>query len=301
MTDFETKYSKLSNLVNIKLAELIDKEISKDLPQTSLFNAIKYSLSAQGKRLRPVLGLAVADVFETDYKVVLPYLCAIEMIHTYSLIHDDLPSMDNDDYRRGIPTSHKVFGEAVAILTGDALLNYAFEIMFKDLAESEPQDFKKKIDAIRIIAKSAGMSGMIAGQIIDIGYEGKEIPEDLLKKMHELKTGGIIKASIIAPAIICGASEEEINCLVTYSENIGLAFQIRDDILDVVGSSEVMGKSSGSDKSKNKSTFVSVYGLEQSKEKLNQVTKKAISALGIFKEKANFLVGLAEFIETRNK
>ncbi|MFA6308693.1 MAG: polyprenyl synthetase family protein [Clostridia bacterium] len=288
-------------MINVNLENYISIKKDAEIPWASLYNSVKYSLMASGKRLRPVVGLAVAEMLGCDFEKILPYLSAIEMIHTYSLIHDDLPVMDNDDYRRGIPTNHKVFGEAKAVLAGDALLNSAFETMIGDISTSDLTEYKSKVDAMQFIAKASGINGMIAGQILDIDSEGKKISESMLKQMHKLKTGALIKASVLAPAYICSATDEQFTKLEVFSENIGLAFQIKDDILDVVGNFESMGKNMGGDEIKNKSTFISMYGLEQSKVKLREATRNAIASLDIFGEKAAFLIELTEFIEKRNK
>ncbi|NTV90385.1 MAG: polyprenyl synthetase family protein, partial [Clostridiales bacterium] len=264
-----------------------------------IYKAMRYSLLAGGKRLRPVLALAVCEMLGGEESDVLPYGCAIEMIHTYSLIHDDLPAMDNDDFRRGSPTSHKVFGDAIAILAGDALLNKAFELMLSYTA-SRNDGLPYRICAMGIIAQASGTYGMIGGQVVDIQSEGREISSDLLEYMHECKTGALIKAPVLAAAVLCGADEEQYRRLEEYSANIGLAFQIKDDIMDIEGSFEEMGKPVGSDTASSKSTFVSIYGMDKSKEMLADSIDKAIKALDIFGAKAEFLKMLAEYIASRN-
>jgi len=255
-----------------------------------LKEAMQYSLMAGGKRLRPVLALATAEIFEKELQEVLAYACSIEMIHTYSLIHDDLPSMDNDDYRRGKLTNHKVFGEAMAILAGDALLNLAYENMLTDALSSNNS---RKLKAMSIIAEYAGASGMIGGQVIDLASEGKSVDSDKLKAMHRLKTGALIKAPVESAAIICGANDNELKLLSSYAANLGLAFQIKDDILDVEGSIEDMGKNPGSDALCEKSTYVTMYGLDKSKKLLEDVTNEGVSYLDTFDTKAQFLKELA--------
>jgi len=245
---------------------------------------------AGGKRLRPVLALATAEMFDKDIQEVLVYACSIEMIHTYSLIHDDLPAMDNDDFRRGKLTNHKVFGEAMSILAGDALLNLAYEKMIKDALISNNE---RKLKALGIIAEYAGALGMIGGQVIDLESEGKRVDSDKLKTMHRLKTGALIKAPVEASAIICGASDTEIKLLSNYASNLGLAFQIKDDILDVEGSIETMGKNPGSDAICEKSTYVTMYGLDKSKIMLEDVTNEGVSFLEKFDAKAQFLKELS--------
>jgi len=255
-----------------------------------LKEAMQYSLMAGGKRLRPVLALATAEMFGKDLFEVLAYACSIEMIHTYSLIHDDLPAMDNDDYRRGKLTNHKVFGEAMAILAGDALLNLAYENMLKDALTS---DNNKKLKAMSIIAEYAGALGMIGGQVVDLESEGKKVDSNKLKAMHRLKTGALIKAPVESAAIICGADDKELKLLSNYAANLGLAFQIKDDILDVEGSMADMGKNPGSDALCEKSTYVTMYGLDKSKKMLEAVTNEGVSFLESFDTKAQFLKELA--------
>jgi geranylgeranyl diphosphate synthase, type II len=284
--------------------EIIEEYLSKSIIIENpyfpkLKEAMQYSLMAGGKRLRPVLALATADMFGIGLQEVLAYACSIEMIHTYSLIHDDLPAMDNDDYRRGKLTNHKVFGEAMAILAGDALLNLAYENMLKDALAS---DNSRKLKAISIIAEYAGALGMIGGQVIDLDSEGKSksVDSDRLKDMHRLKTGALIKAPVESAAIICGANDKELKLLSSYAANLGLAFQIKDDILDVEGSIEDMGKSPGSDALCEKSTYVTMYGLDKSKKLLEAVTNEGVSFLETFDVKAQFLKELALSLVSRS-
>lgn len=293
--EFKERFNTWGNRINKSLEEYIPK---KETPEKNIYDAMRYSLLAGGKRLRPILALAVCDVLSGDMDEVMPYACAVEMIHTYSLIHDDLPSMDNDDYRRGRLTCHKVYGESIAILAGDSLLNSAFELMLKSTSKKET-NVNEKIKAIYVISKASGTSGMIGGQVVDIESEGKNISKDLLTYMHKCKTGALIKAPIIASAIICKANRSEIDCLELYAENIGLAFQIKDDILDVEGSLEVMGKKSGSDVEKNKSTFITLYGMDESKRMLSEIIEKAISSIEGLGERAWFLKKLACYLIER--
>jgi len=304
--EFAARYEKWLDLINSELDRLL---VQKETPEKDIYEAMRYSLMAGGKRLRPILGLAVCDVFGGDMKEVIPFACAIEMIHTYSLIHDDLPAMDNDDYRRGRLTNHKVFGEAKAILAGDALLNYAFEIMLDSVLDSSKAsevtsesygNIIKKIKAMKIIANASGTSGMIGGQVVDLESEGKSIEATLLHYMHKNKTGALIKAPVLSSAVICGAKEDEYKSLEKYAENLGIAFQIKDDILDVEGDLETMGKKSHSDAVKMKSTYVSIYGLEKSKEMLSHVTDNAIESIKGFGERGSFLKELALFLLNRN-
>jgi geranylgeranyl diphosphate synthase, type II len=293
--NFKENFNNMVDLVNKALDSYLPE---KDAPEKNVYNAMRYSLLCGGKRLRPVLALAVTEMLGGDIDETLPFACALEMIHTYSLIHDDLPAMDNDDYRRGRLTNHKVYGEAIAILAGDALLNYAIELMLEYTIKSG-DCLNQKLRTMEIIAKAAGTSGMIGGQVVDMESEGKTIPTDLLKFMHEHKTGAMIEASILSAAVLNNASQETLAHLTEYAESIGLAFQIKDDILDVEGDSITMGKKSGSDESNNKSTFVTIYGIEDSKKMLDSVTNSAIRAIDVFGEKGLFLKDLANYLVYR--
>jgi len=293
--NFKEKLRERAELINNTLEKMIDE---KDVPQKTIYTAMRYSLMAGGKRLRPVLALSVCDMLGGNPDDVLPFGCAIEMIHTYSLIHDDLPCMDNDDYRRGRLTNHKVFGEAVAVLAGDALLNYAFEVMTKAALE-DPENVKAKLEAMYIIANASGASGMIGGQIIDLESENKKISPELLHEMHKHKTGALIKASVLSAAAICHASKSVMDSLERFADMLGLAFQIKDDILDVEGNSELLGKNIGSDASNSKNTFVTLYGLEKSKEMLEDYTEQAIESINAFGEKGSFLKELANYLLER--
>ena len=294
--EFKARFGKWTETVNNALEKYI---ISRDTPESSIYKAMKYSLSAGGKRLRPVLALSVCEMLGGDENDILPYACAIEMIHTYSLIHDDLPAMDNDDFRRGKPTNHKVFGEAMAILAGDALLNQAFEVMLQFTA-SRKDRLAERIKAMDIIARSSGTAGMIGGQAVDLQSEGRKISGDTLEYMHKCKTGALLKAPVLAAAALCGAGREETDRLDEYAGKIGLAFQIKDDIMDVEGSLENMGKSSGSDEAKDKATFITLYGIEKSKDMLRNTVNSAVEAIKPFGTKAFFLSELAYYIQNRN-
>jgi geranylgeranyl diphosphate synthase type II len=279
----------------LNFIRIIEENLAKSITIESKYyqilkEAMQYSLMAGGKRLRPVLALATAEMFDREPQEVMAFACSIEMIHTYSLIHDDLPAMDNDDYRRGKLTNHKVFGEAMAILAGDALLNMAYENMIKDAISSTNGG---KLKAMEIIAGYAGALGMIGGQVIDLDSEGKSVDGERLKTMHRLKTGALIKAPVESAAVICGASDKELQLLSSYASNLGLAFQIKDDILDVEGSIEDMGKKPGSDALCEKATYVTMYGLDESKKLLEDVTQEGVTFLEQFDAKADFLKELA--------
>lgn len=294
--DFKEQLEKYANVINEQLERYV---VEKDLPERSVYSSMRYSLLAGGKRLRPVLSLAVCDMLGGRMEEVLPFACAVEMIHTYSLIHDDLPAMDNDDYRRGRLTNHKVYGEAMAILAGDALLNMAFEVLFESIIKNNNNQ-ELKVRAAAVIAKAAGAEGMIAGQVIDLESENKRISDDVLDRMHRCKTGALIKAPVVSSAVLCGTDEESMKKLECFAQNLGLAFQIKDDILDVEGNSEKLGKKVGSDAENDKSTYVSIYGIEKSKNMLRQITDKAVMSLDGFGEKAVFLRSLTRYLVDRD-
>jgi len=294
--DFKSKFDKWIQVVNSALDDYIGME---DGPGSNIYNAMKYSLMAGGKRIRPVLALAVCDLLKGNKNDVLPYACAIEMIHTYSLIHDDLPAMDNDDYRRGIPTNHKVFGYAMAILAGDALLNKAYELMLSATLSSETH-LRERVRAMSLIADCAGPEGMIRGQVVDMESEGKHISRETLEYMHQCKTGALIKAPVLAASYLCGASETEIGHLESYAVNIGLAFQIKDDIMNVMGDPEQMGKAAGSDAAAGKSTYATLLGLEEAEVLLEKAINTAVASLESFGRDADFLIELARYIKERD-
>ena len=264
-------------------------------PQQKIYEAMEYSLYAGGKRLRPVLMLETARMCGGDPAVVLPFACAMEMIHTYSLIHDDLPAMDNDDLRRGIPTNHKKFGEAMAILAGDALLNKAFEIVSG--VENLPPS--RVLSAVSMLAASSGTEGMIGGQVVDIESEGKSIDLSELQYLHLLKTGAIIRSSCTIGALLAGASESEIQAVDEFASKLGVAFQIRDDILDCTGTEEELGKPIGSDEAEGKNTYVKLLGLEKSEQLVKTYSTQAEQALDCFGDKADFLKWLADTLINR--
>lgn len=295
--NFKEEFMNLTLMVEDYLMEYFNR-LKQEIPEKKLVESMYYSIMAGGKRIRPVLTLTVAKMMSADLSEVMPFAAAIEMIHTYSLIHDDLPAMDNDDYRRGKLTNHKVFGEAMSILAGDALLNEAFVLLLKTAAGAGGK-MERFVKASCVIANAAGKDGMIAGQVIDMESEGKQISGTTLKTMHRKKTGALIKASIIAPAVLMGLPDDEIKALDEYADHIGIAFQIKDDILDVESTSEELGKPVGSDAKNNKTTYVSLYGLDEAKKMLQDVTQKAVGVLDVFGEKAWFLKEIARFIADR--
>lgn len=260
---------------------------------------MKYSLMAGGKRIRPILTIATYQLFKQDIEKCMPYAIAIEMIHNFSLIHDDLPAIDNDDFRHGKLANHKKFDEATAILAGDGLLNNAYIVISQDLVNSQSEDLAKKIRVFQEFGTS--VDRMIAGEHVDVELEGKKINQEELKYIHENKTGALLKLSVRMGAILADATEVEVQKLSNYAEKIGLAFQIKDDILSEEGDEKVLGKPVGNDKELEKCTYVSQYGLQGTKEILNQITKEAIEELENFGEKAEFLKELASYIQSRNK
>ncbi len=260
---------------------LVDDSLDKLLPPVQgrgalLFEAMRYSVFSGGKRLRPCLFLAAMEAIGRDSENFLPFACSLEMIHTYSLIHDDLPAMDNDDFRRGKPTCHKAFGEAEAILAGDALLTYAFNAMIKVRPFCKAE---RLLDAIDEVAWSAGVNGMAIGQLADILWEGKKLELAELEFTHKHKTGALFEASIISGAILADANDEELAALREFSAEIGLAFQIADDILDIIGDEKKLGKPIGSDEKNHKTTYASLFGLERARELAAEAAVKAKKTL----------------------
>ena len=302
--------------------DLTEQYLTGMLPQVDersrrLYESMTYSLEAGGKRLRPILLLEACSLCGGSAERALPYACAVEFIHTYSLIHDDHPSMDNDDFRRGKPTNHRVFGDGMAILAGDGLLNSAFDIMLSDVrdAAGRGEDVLNLIQAVSEISGAAGVGGMIAGQAADLVHTGEagdgslhtpaapetsgEDREDILLYIHRNKTGALIRGAVRAGAMIAGASEEQLQILTEYAENLGLAFQISDDILDVTGDAETLGKNTGADERLGKLTYPSVYGLMTSGKKLERATAAAVTAASRFGEEGEFLAKLAIDLQNR--
>lgn len=271
---------------------------AEDTYPTIIHQAIHYAVFNGGKRLRPIMLLEAAEIAGGEQEHVALSACAVELIHSYSLTHDDLPAMDDDDYRRGKPTCHIVFGQANAILTGDALLTLAFELLSKN-AENEKISDKAVLKVIGEIAKASGSLGMIAGQVIDIESEGKEIDYQILKKLHQLKTAELFKASLRAGAILSNVHENGLEALTTYADSFGLAFQITDDILDIEGDQMLIGKLLGSDVKNNKITYPSLFGIDESYRLAKESIEKCQDVLSIFDEKADFLRKLAHYLLER--
>jgi len=295
MSKMKQDMSDIAGVVNQRLDALMDEMCEPGI----LKDAMSYSLKAGGKRLRPVLCMLSADMFG-DMTQALDVACAIEMIHTYSLIHDDLPSMDNDVLRRGKPTNHVVFGEAFALLAGDGLLNSAFEVLLK-FAQKSSRDNLDAVKAMQIIAAASGVMGMIACQAADLQFEGKDIDAQVLHYIHERKTAAMIKASVTAGAVLFHASEDDIDAIGLYGDHLGLVFQIVDDILDEVGDENKLGKSVGKDKDAKKITFARVYGIDESRRIAKEKTDEAISALARFGARADRLKALATFMLNRDR
>lgn len=280
----------------------IDTLINQTANSSVVVSAMRHSLLAEGKRIRPVLCIAASQAVGGRTEDALMAACALEMIHTYSLIHDDLPAIDNDDLRRGKPTCHIAFDEATAILTGDALLTLAFEILSSiELNHIKINNAFKWLRVINIIAKASGYKGMIEGQIKDIAAEGNRIGLKDLEKMHALKTGALIEASISAGAILGDGSIKQIQQLNIYAKNIGLAFQVIDDVLNVEGDPAVMGKDVGTDQAREKSTYPSILGIEKSKEFAKNLVNNALQALDYFDNKSEPLRAIAHYIIDRKK
>lgn len=274
--------------------------IPAGLPVPSILSdAMGYSLFAGGKRLRPILVLAANRLLDGVEEEALPLACGVEMIHTYSLIHDDLPAMDNDDWRRGKLTNHKVFGEGIAILAGDGLLNQAFEVMLEN-ASRYPHKLSNHLEAIRIIAKGAGIHGMIGGQVLDLEGEKSQMDEVSLAEIHQRKTGALITASLLAGLCLQNPTRKQWEAVEAYGKKIGMVFQIIDDILDITGEQEKLGKSMGGDVSRCKLTYPRIYGLEASRQMADKLTREAMDLMDAFGSKGRFLKDLADYLRKRD-
>ena len=291
--DFENELKARVDEINRMLVEYMPEEAG---PQSLCAEAMNYSLSAGGKRLRPLLMAETFRIFGGSGEEAEPFMAALEMIHTYSLVHDDLPAMDNDEYRRGKKSTHAAYGEAMGILSGDALLNRAFEVA---AAAVERNCVPKTARAMRVLAEKAGLDGMIGGQVVDLASEGKEISRETLRFMQEKKTSALLEAAMMIGAILAGAKEEEIAQVELAAREIGLAFQIRDDILDVTGNAEELGKPIGSDEKNGKVTWVTLVGLAASERMVKDLSESAIFRLrGLDREDA-FLTALIRSLTER--
>ena len=282
--------------------KIVDQALDRFLPSEEkypqvIYKSMRYSIFAGGKRLRPILVLAGADLFNKDLKGHLPAACALEMIHTYSLIHDDLPAMDDDDYRRGKLTNHKVFGEDIAILAGDALLTLAFEILSR---EENIRDPLLSIKVIGELSAAAGIAGMIGGQVVDLESEGKGVDRNTLSYIHTHKTGALIRASVRTGGILSRAEDWELKALTQYAEDLGLAFQIVDDILDIEGEEEKMGKRRGMDSVQQKVTYPSLYGLSAAREMVQELYNESLRSIEILGNRGNLLKQIAKFLVSRD-
>lgn len=294
--DFKEELKKYQQQINQEIEKYIRKQ---KCPEKILNQSMEYSLNGGGKRLRPTLTLATYQLFGEDIEKCMPYAIAMEMIHSFSLIHDDLPGIDNDDFRHGKPTNHKQFNEATAILAGDGLLNYAYLVISQDLKSSDQKELPKKLEVLEELSKA--VERMIVGEYVDTELEGEQITKEELLYIHENKTGALLKVSARMGAILAECSDEQLEKITKYAEKIGLAFQIKDDILAEEGNEEILGKPVGRDKELGKCTYVSQYGLQGAKEILEKTTKEAIQELEEFGKKAEFLKELALYIQNRNK
>ncbi len=283
--------------------EEIEKLLTTYLPQETGFQktvleAVNYSVLAGGKRLRPLLMKETYQMFGGQGKVVEPFMAAMEMIHTYSLVHDDLPAMDNDEYRRGKKTTHAVYGEAMGILAGDALLNLAFETA---AGAFDIETSARTAKALQILSKKAGIYGMIGGQVVDVESEGQPLSREKLDFIYRLKTSALIEAAMMVGAVLAGASDEEVAAIERVANDVGLAFQIQDDILDVTSTLEVLGKPIHSDDKNNKTTYVTLEGLDKAKKDVEEISERALSTMASLEHKNAFLEGLIRMLITREK
>lgn len=296
MSDFESDLIKRTEEVEKIIYQWLLKEEGW---QKNLIEAMNYSVTAGGKRLRPILLQETARLFGYEGEDVPPFMAAIEIIHTYSLVHDDLPAMDNDDYRRGKLTTHKKYGHAAGILAGDGLLNYAYEICAEAIVKSACPDRAAK--AFMILSKKAGIYGMVGGQAVDVEYTDKPMEPEVLQFVHELKTGALIQAAMMAGAFLAGAKEKEIEKIEKIALMAGLAFQIQDDILDVTSTMEVLGKPVFSDEKNNKTTYVTILGLEGARQKVKEYSDSAVALLNELNYKNKFLQDLLISLIHRKK
>ena len=278
----------------------LEKACGRFLPEGSeVCRAARYSLMGGGKRIRAVLVLSVCDMLGGSMQAAQHFAAAVEMLHCYSLIHDDLPALDNDDYRRGRLTTHKVYGEAMGVLSGVALLNYAYETMFQAFALTKEQD--RVIHALRVVSQKTGIHGMLGGQSVDVENDGKPLEKEMLDYIYRNKTSALIEASMMTGAILAGANEQEVSAVEKAAGNIGLAFQIQDDILDVTSTAEELGKPVHSDEKNNKVTYVTLFGTEKAAEQVEELSEKAIDLLKSLNKNNEFLYLLIEKLINRRK
>lgn len=296
MNDFEKSMAERVQ----RTEQILDRYLpAEEGYQKTIFEAVNYSVRAGGKRLRPILMQAVYEMCGgTDPGVIEPFMAALEMIHTYSLVHDDLPAMDDDDYRRGRLTTHKKFGEDMGILAGDALLNYAYETAFTAFGSGKAD---RVAEALRVLGRKAGMYGMVGGQVVDVEENGKFVDEATLLFVYETKTSALLEAAFMIGGILAGAAQEQIQSLELSAKKLGIAFQIQDDILDVVGDEEKLGKPVHSDERNEKSTFAALYGIERSSEKVKEYTAEALEILASFPGDKAFLEECMGWLTKRDK
>ena len=298
MFDLKTYLTALRQLVDDRLSDYL----GGDEPATRILQAMSYSVMAGGKRLRPILCIAAAEAVGGDRHVVLPMACALEMIHTYSLIHDDLPAMDDDQTRRGKPTCHKQFDEATAILAGDALLTLAFEILAKAGSQKTTgEEGSRWLAAAFKMTTAVGHEGMIDGQMRDIRFEGRVISQTELETLHRLKTGKLIEASVETGALLCGASVDQRKALLAYAQSIGLAFQVADDVLNIKGDPQRLGKATGTDQQRGKNTYPALIGLAGAEHLASRLVNTALKAIDTFDNKADSLRAIAHYVIERTR
>ena len=305
--DKKPKESKTPTIFNLndylrqqkaKVEQALDSSIAIAKPE-KIYEAMRYSLLAGGKRLRPILCLATCELTGGTEEMAMPTACALEMIHTMSLIHDDLPAMDNDDFRRGKPTNHKVYGDDIAILAGDGLLAYAFEYVATQTKNVAPENI---LQVVACLGRTVGAAGLVGGQVLDLESEGKtDITAETLSFIHTHKTGALLEASVVSGAMLADASTEDIARLSQYARDIGLAFQIIDDILDITATDEQLGKTAGKDLQAQKATYPSLWGLEKSQHKARELVDNAISQLSVYGTKAEPLKAVANYIVARDR
>lgn len=299
MTEFALKAYLQRRKAEIDAA--LEKYLQRLCPSRHLLEAVHYAVMAGGKRIRPILCLAAAEAVGGDGQTAMPAACAVEMIHSYSLIHDDLPALDDDDLRRGKPTCHVQFGEATAILCGDALLNMAFEVLSGHGLNAPAAHARNWLRIIDIISRASGCRGMIEGQARDLAFEGVPLSPEALQQLHELKTGALIGAAVQCGALLGGGSEDHAGRLTTYAVRIGLAFQVADDILNVTGDPEMLGKAVGTDQERQKNTYPALMGLDQSRIFARRLIDDALQALAIFDNNAEPLRAIARYIIERRR
>ena len=288
-------------------SEEVERILQEYLPvveglQKTVLEAMTYSVVVGGKRLRPIMMLESYRIFGGSEKVIEPFAAAIEMIHTYSLVHDDLPAMDNDEYRRGKLTTHKKYGEAMGILAGDALLNYAYETALQAFDKAvEEKELRRIAEALKVLAGKAGIYGMVGGQVVDVEKDGDFVDEDMLMYVYVNKTSALLESCFMIGGILAGCSREQVEILEKSARNLGVAFQIQDDILDVVGDAKTLGKPVGSDARNEKTTYVSMYGLEEARKKVSEYTEESIVLLQNFDGEKTFLMELMTWMIQRDK